>query len=105
MISTQLSSLQIELLKSFAFNPTEADLIFVRKFLATYFSSKMDAGSLPTYEQWFEKASIQFIPLDGDNYPSVVREPLTNEYKKMISTQSKHALAASIAKEEPLILE
>lgn len=37
----KLSSLQLDLLKVYSFQPTEADLLAVRQLLATYFSDKL----------------------------------------------------------------
>ncbi|CCH52399.1 hypothetical protein BN8_01400 [Fibrisoma limi BUZ 3] len=41
MQGSKLSSLQLELLKVYSFQPSDEDLIAVRKLLATYFSDKM----------------------------------------------------------------
>ncbi len=105
MMSPQLSSLQLELLKLFALNPSEADLIFVRKVLAAYFATKSDIASFSDLEQWFEKSTVQVIPPVDMPYPPTVEEPLSTEYKNLITEQSKNALATAVAKEEPLILE
>jgi hypothetical protein len=37
----KLSSLQLELLKVYSFQPSEEDLLAVRKLLATFFSDKL----------------------------------------------------------------
>lgn len=37
----KLNALQLELLKVYSFQPDEADLIAIRKMLATYFSDKL----------------------------------------------------------------
>ena len=37
----KLSSLQLDLLKVYSFQPSEADLLAVRQLLATYFSDKL----------------------------------------------------------------
>ena len=37
----KLSELQLELLKVYSFNPTEEDLIEIKKILANYFSNKL----------------------------------------------------------------
>lgn len=39
--SQKLSSLQIELLKVYSFQPDEKDLIAIRSYLADYFSKKL----------------------------------------------------------------
>lgn len=105
MILQQLSSLQIELLKTFALNPSEDDLIFIRKVLAAYFSNKSKILSSNDLEEWLGKSSIQIItPTDVIHLP-FVQEPLTEVHKNLMTTQSKNALADAIAKEEPLILE
>lgn len=41
MQTQKLSSLQLELLKVYSFQPSDADLIAIRKLLATYFSNKL----------------------------------------------------------------
>ena len=41
MQNQKLSSLQLDLLKVYSFQPSEADLLAVRKLLATYFSDKL----------------------------------------------------------------
>ena len=41
MQNQKLSSLQIELLKAYSFQPDEKDLLAIRSFLAKYFSKKL----------------------------------------------------------------
>ncbi len=41
MENQKLSSLQLDLLKVYSFQPSEADLLAVRKLLANYFSDKL----------------------------------------------------------------
>ena len=105
MSINQLSSLQLELLKSFALNPSDEDLIFVRKVLAAYFSTKSKAINANDLEEWFNKSSVEIITPKEIIHPPTIAEPLTNYHKSIISKQSKHALAKAVAKEEPLILE
>jgi hypothetical protein len=41
MTAQKLSSMQLELLKVYAMEPSEEDLLAVKKLLANYFSNKM----------------------------------------------------------------
>lgn len=41
MQTPKLNSLQLDLLKVYSFQPSEADLLAVRHLLATYFSDKL----------------------------------------------------------------
>lgn len=41
MQTQKLSSLQLDLLKVYSFQPSETDLLAVRQLLATYFSDKL----------------------------------------------------------------
>ena len=41
MGARRLSELQLELLKIYSFNPSEEDLIEIKKMLANYFSDKL----------------------------------------------------------------
>ena len=41
MQTQKLSELQLDLLKVYSFQPSEADLLAVRQLLATYFSDKI----------------------------------------------------------------
>jgi hypothetical protein len=41
MQSKKLTSLQLELLKIYSFQPSEADLIAIKQLLANYFSDKL----------------------------------------------------------------
>ena len=41
MQTSKLSALQLDLLKVYSFQPSEDDLLAVRKLLATYFSDKL----------------------------------------------------------------
>ncbi|MEZ0541383.1 hypothetical protein [Fibrella arboris] len=41
MQTPKLSSLQLELLKVYSFQPSDEDLLAVRKLLATFFSDKL----------------------------------------------------------------
>ncbi len=41
MENQKLSSLQLDLLKVYSFQPSEADLLAVRRLLANYFSDKL----------------------------------------------------------------
>ena len=43
MHTSKLSALQLDLLKVYSFQPSEDDLLAVRKLLATYFSDKLTA--------------------------------------------------------------
>jgi hypothetical protein len=40
-INTPMSSIQLELLKVYAFNPNEEDLLNIKKMLANYFADKL----------------------------------------------------------------
>ena len=99
------SSLQLELLKTFALNPSEEDLIFIRKVLAAYFSSKSQELTAEDLEEWLAKSKIEIVSPEETELIPIVEEPLSKYHNTIISKSSKSALAKAIAKEEPLILE
>lgn len=103
----KLSTLQVELLKAFALNPSEQDLIFIRKVLVAYFSTKSESESESPndLEDFFTKASIKIIATTEDEHLPLAEEPTVVYHKTITSNQSKNALAKAVAKEDPLILE
>ena len=101
----KLSTLQVELLKTFALNPSEQDLIFIRKVLVAYFSTKSQPDSSNNLEDFFTKASIKIIATIEAEHLPLVEEPTVVYHKTITSNQSKNALAKAVAKEDPLILE
>lgn len=60
MVSEQLSPLQLELLKVYSFQPSEKDLLAVKRMLATYFSDKL----IDNVQQAVEQKSISADDLD-----------------------------------------
>lgn len=105
MTIPKLSTLQIELLKAFALNPSEEDLIFIRKVLGAYFSTKLQSDSTNELEDFFTKSSVKIIATTEAEHLPLVEEPTVVYHKTLSSNQSKNALAKAIAKEDPLILE
>jgi len=101
----KLSTLQIELLKAFALNPSEQDLIFIRKVLGAYFSAKLQPDSTNELEDFFSKASVKIITTPIQEQLPLAEEPTIIYHKTLTSNQSKNALAKAVAKEDPLILE
>ncbi len=51
MQAQKLSSLQLELLKVYSFQPKEEDIIAIKNFLANYFSNKLKNNISQAIEQ------------------------------------------------------
>lgn len=64
MQSQKLSSLQIELLKVYSFQPDEEDLIAIRSYLADFFSKKL----ISKIEKSVEEKGI--TEKDLENWPN-----------------------------------
>ncbi|WP_080060011.1 hypothetical protein [Spirosoma aerolatum] len=60
METQKLSALQLDLLKIYSFQPSEEDLLAVRKMLGTYFSDKL-AGKI---QQAIDQQGITELDLD-----------------------------------------
>ncbi|MFD2571052.1 hypothetical protein ACFSUS_10435 [Spirosoma soli] len=61
MQTQKLSSLQLELLKVYSFQPSDEDLLAVQKLLATFFSDKLVAK----VKQSVDEQGITEADLDG----------------------------------------
>ncbi|RYD86287.1 MAG: hypothetical protein EOP50_22650 [Sphingobacteriales bacterium] len=51
MVTQKLNALQLELLKVYSLDPTEEDLLAIRKMLAQYFSEKLTGKVQQAIEQ------------------------------------------------------
>ena len=57
---SRLSSLQLELLKIYSYNPSESELLEIKELLAQYFSNKL----VKNMGQWAEENNITNSGLD-----------------------------------------
>ena len=60
MQASKLSSLQLDLLKVYSFQPSEEDLLAIRQLMATYFSDKL----INTVQRTVEEKGITEGDLD-----------------------------------------